>query len=254
MTPIGNVLTEGDSVISHVSRRSYPFTLLPLQKVQTFTTPSIILTPPTVRFINGATVESNKLYEASIEQAYNSGEGNFFPYGPDESKGHNYITSFDCIMAILGITPANLDNTGFIGIELFSQNASTLTNTPANGCIQLKWQLKDPTQWMLSTYLGDSIPGIHQSFSIPSFQALGGHKVRLLWNPFELSVSAYVDDVLMAKQAIEGILPYADFSFVTQTGILITNGNITANPAIIATWMGAEICTHGLNAQGAGRF
>ncbi|SRR6266496_4602826 len=253
MTPIGPVSAGSDAIVEHKLERSYPFTLLPAQKVQSFTTPAIVLIPPFVRFTQGATLESNKLYEAAIEQADNL-NNIITPLGPGGLTGIfnvNYKTSFDCHISAIVTTPANLsDAVGFIGIELFSQGLTTLIDTPVNSSIQLKWQLKDPTQWMLSVYRGNGLTGIHRPFSTSSSQVAGGHKVRLFWDPFEKTVLAYVDDILVVKQSIAGFtFQVAD----TNAGILLYNGgNITASPSIIGYWMGAKITTYDMHTSGAG--
>lgn len=256
MTPIGPVSAASDSIVEHINRRSYPFTVLPTQKQQTFTTPTISLVPPFVRFVQGATLESNKLYEAAIEQADING---FQPMGPSGSavfggvgaSALNYKLSFDCLISAL-YNSSTMDAASFIGIELFSQMQAPLINNPATPSIQLKWQLKDQTQWTLSFYAGGGAAGVHRNFTLPASQGAGGHKTRLLWDPYELTVAAYVDDVLRVKQSVAGIsAPSLD----TYAGILLFTGTVLAvSPVITAFWMGANIATYDLHTTGAGVF
>lgn len=252
MTPIGSVAASGDSIVEHVNRRFYPFTTALTQKFNTFTGPGVAITAPATRIATGVTVESGKLYEAAIENA-DSVVG-AFPSGPNASSGFNYINTFDCIMLVTSVTAANIDSTAFTGIEILSQNNGVLDDVSVNGNVQLRWQLKDPTQWELVVWKGNGALGIHVPFTIPSSQAIGGHKVRLLWDPYELAVTAYVDDVVKAKQSIAGILPFFDATFGATYGVLLWNGNTTGVAGIRVGWMGATISTYNMHSVGAKVF
>lgn len=259
MTPIGPISTSADSVVSHVIRRSYPFSVLPVSRRNTFTGATVQLNTPVVKFMNGATVESNRIYEASVESG-DSVDAFPYPMGPGPTIGSDFVTSFDCMMSNHLPFFNDSDNIGsdaFMGIEIFSQNRNTLINNPVGTSFQLKWQFKDQTKWMLSSYLGNSIVGRHQSFSIEPTpegvnQALGGHKVRLLLDPFNLIVKAYVDDILRATESIKGMVPYNDNNADIFCGIILYNGTQTGAYTIVVSWMGAEVCTYNANAVGSG--
>ena len=240
MTPIGPVgNVSPDSIASHTIRRSYPFSVAPLVKFNTFTTPTIDLTPPHLIFINGATVESNKLYEAAIEAS------SLLAGIEICSVATDYIMSLDCYLGTEVTVPANISDTGFIGIEMSSQLSATLSNTPTGSSIQLKRQLNSQTKWTFSVYKGFGAVGIHTSFDVPIPSDGGttsnwGSKVRIYYDPINLITRAYVNDIVRAELGILGINRSSELIW----GVLLYNGVQSGACSIKAMWAGAEVTSY----------
>jgi hypothetical protein len=224
--------------------RSYPFSVLPAQIRQTFAAPTIALLTPQLSFTSaGAAAETNKIYEAAVEQVTPPGNTTF--RGPFDTNGDS---DFHACMRVQmqgsASVPANLDANAFVGFEFRSAGQAVLTNNPPqNGAIRIEQRLDNPTQWRAKLLPGGGGAATIVNFSIP---ADGGNLVEIEWLPFFTPAGGAIVRVNNIQRAlfdfnVTGAPQPFFLADQISVGLLVYSGTQTGATQINASWTGCVI-------------
>ena len=250
--------------LATVLPRNYPFSVLPTQARNTFTSNTWTLGPPTAWFKSaGSVAESNKIFEAYVERQQDTG----YEQGL-EGPGATFVGDFTHVIAwqqqVRARTAANIGAQGWIGVELGSLDSNTQTafgttpTTPANGIVQLRQQMKDPSKWEAVVCPGSAGVGEHVQFDVPVVNAgqgvtadQEGHHCMIVHDPFTPQIKIYVDQVLRAT--LGGLETMTAWPWSTlMVGLVAWSGTQSGACIIDARWTGMTIAALNTGKIGAG--
>ncbi len=240
--------------------RSYPFAAMPTIQRNTFAGLTSGCTVPLVWAKSaGVAVETNKIFELAIESGLFA--ENWQPFeAPGLTVPSDFANMIDC--QIWGglyngaADSAKVSNDGFVAIEFGSAGQSIINPATApQAFAQLRQQIKDPTQWSLVVrrFIGPLVDT--QSFTVPYLDAGNfpeGHRVALLYDPFNDVVRAIVDGVVRAES---NILPAGLFNNdLLYAGAVLYSGTQTAPAPLFLQVTGYTVTTWGTGSLGTGRI
>lgn len=224
--------------------RNYTFGVAPTVLRNTLAAGRVIDNIPPTHYIKtqGAAAETNKIYEVQLEAGNaNSLDGVSAFRGPGSTVDSDFPSAIACQMCGQVDIPASLTtDTAFYAIEMFSQGASILSDSPGNGSAQVRQFLKDRTHWQLFWAVGGGQPAVKVDFTIPdAAPSLSGHLVQMYWDPFALFVQAVVDGSVRATIPITG--PTVFSADVLHIGLLMYTGTQNAACTIKAQWSAVNV-------------
>lgn len=164
----------------------------------------------------GAIVEANKICELTIDDdkyAFGTGTPGF--RGPGATNIGDFKTELACQFWCDAVTRANTAVDAYAGVEIFSATNNSLNGNGAvaDGSVKLFGYFNDYTKFGMSVRRGTGTATTFTTATVPNVavapnpEIASGHLLRMLWDPFALTIDCYVDTTHIGKADMSTMSP-----------------------------------------------
>lgn len=217
--------------------RYFEFQAVPTTKVNTLAGGTIaVASPSLVLGSAGAVVETNKLLEVYLErdQFALAGAGAAAGFrGPGATSWGDYTTIFSAQVCPDTTSRANAAADAYAGIEIYSRDVNNLNSAAASASLKLVGYFNDFTKFALIVNLADGGGDHITNMTVPKLNAdpnvAEGHLFELIYDPFALTVTAWVDRQATATASIANINVALAGGNLMTGAFLWTGNNAVAN-------------------------
>jgi hypothetical protein len=227
--------------------RFYAFSVLPSTVRNTFAGATIVHDNPAVFLTTaGGVAESNKMIELQVEKQVTDE----LVEGFNNKDGYGYLLAIGCQFFAGAFTPANIDETAYVGIELGGFGVAPPFPDPAGqGLVMLRQHLKTKGTWDLVASMGDGTGNQIATLTDVPFTPPGeGHRVMIVSDPYAPSVYGLIDNRVIGPISIQMELANRLALNTVYSGIFITGGVQTGActiQAMFSSFHSGHYDTHG---------